>query len=119
MDLSVVQAQALLEIEANPGINVGVLAALLSKDQASTSILVDKLMSLGLTRRDTDPNDRRRAQLSITEQARPIISRLETAREDINRLVFDALGSDRSQMLQSLLQEFLDAIEGSEARAKD
>jgi DNA-binding MarR family transcriptional regulator len=117
-DLSIVQAQALMVIDVNPGINVGALAAALSKDQASTSIVVDRLMSLGLLTRETDPDDRRRARLFLTDQARPIVRHLETARDDINRLVFDALGDERSQTLEALLAELLGVIEGSEARGE-
>lgn len=117
-DLSIVQAQALMVIDVNPGINVGSLAAALSKDQASTSIVVDRLMSLGLLTRETDPDDRRRARLFLTDQARPIVRHLEAARDDINRLVFDALGRERSQTLEALLAELLGVIEGSEARGE-
>lgn len=115
VDLSVVQGQALMELDAQPGATVRALASALSKDQASTSILVDKMMTLGLVRRETDPTDRRRARLFITEQAEPLVRHLEQARHDINRLVRDALGHDRSQTLMILLSEFLQAVEGSEA----
>jgi DNA-binding MarR family transcriptional regulator len=104
-----------MELDSNPGINVGALARSLSKDQASTSILIDKLMSMGLVRRETDPADRRRARLFITAQARDFVDRLERSRDDINRLVLDALGASRSRELETLLSDFLDQIEGSEA----
>ena len=115
VELSVVQGQALMELDTNPGITVGALSAALSKDQASTSILIDKMMTLGLVRRETDPADRRRARLFISEQADPLVHHLELARDDINRLVFDALGRERSQALMALLAEFLTTIEGTEA----
>jgi DNA-binding MarR family transcriptional regulator len=117
-ELSIVQAQALMVIDVNPGINVGALAAMLSKDQASTSIVVDKLMGLGLLTRETDPEDRRRARLSLTPLAKPIVEHIESARDDINRLVFDALGSERAQQLEALLKELLEAIEGGEGSTK-
>ena len=115
VDLSVVQGQALMELDIQPGMTVGALSAALSKDQASTSILVDKMMSLGLVRRETDPSDRRRACLFATEQAEPLVKHLEQARDDINRLVVDALGRDRSEALITLLADFLQTVEGSEA----
>jgi DNA-binding MarR family transcriptional regulator len=118
VDLSVVQGQALMELDADPGMTVGAMAAALSKDQASTSILVDKLMSLGLVRRETDPTDRRRARLFLASQAEPLVRHLELARDDINRLVLDALGAQRSRALMSLLADFLDAVEGSEASSE-
>jgi DNA-binding MarR family transcriptional regulator len=114
LDLSVVQGQALLMVNANAGINVGGLAAVLSKDQASTSIIVDRLMTMGLLRRETDPADRRRAQLYATEQAEPIVEQLDIARDNINRLVCDALGKERSETLQALLLAFLEAVEEGE-----
>ena len=81
----------------------------------STSILVDKMMSLGLIRRETDPTDRRRACLYATAEAEPLVKHLELARDDINRLVRDALGAEGSAALLGLLDEFLDVVEGSEA----
>ncbi len=115
VELSVVQGQALMELDAHPGITVGALSAALSKDQASTSILVDKMMTLGLVRRETDRTDRRRACLFATEQAEPLVRHLEQARDDINRLVLDALGREHSETLMTLLSNFLDVVEGSEA----
>ena len=114
MDLSIVQAQALLVLDAHPGMNLGTLAKSLSKDQASTSILIDKMMTLGLVRRDTDPDDRRRALLYVATQAEPSVERLKGARHDVNRLVVDALGTERSQTLEALLVQLLDAIENHE-----
>ena len=116
LDLSVVQAQALIAIEAQPGISVGSLAASLSKDQASTSIVIDRLMSLGLVTRQTDPADRRRARLYLTAQSEPLVARMDNARRDINRLVLDALGHERSHVLEARLVELLTAIEGGEAQ---
>jgi DNA-binding MarR family transcriptional regulator len=113
-DLSIVQAQAMMVIDVNPGINVGALAAALSKDQASTSIVVDKLMGVGLLTRETDPEDRRRAQLYLTPQATPIVQHIEAARDAINKLVFSALGDDSALKLEALLQQLLTTIEGNE-----
>jgi DNA-binding MarR family transcriptional regulator len=119
VELSVVQGQALMELDTHPGITVGALSAALSKDQASTSILIDKMMTLGLVRRETDPADRRRARLYASKQAEPIVRHLEQARDDINRLVLDALGRERSGALMSLLEDFLTTIEGTEAGSEN
>ena len=116
-DLSVVQAKALIEIDFAPGTNLGGLAAILSKDLASTSILIDRMASLGLVRRETDPRDRRRNQLYVTEQAEPIVRYMNDAREDINRLVLDLMGADQAAHLATLLSRFLDALGRSEASA--
>jgi DNA-binding MarR family transcriptional regulator len=116
-DLSVVQAQALIEIDEEPGVSLGGLAAALSKDLASTSILIDRMTTLGLVRRETDPRDRRRNQLYVTQQAASTVAHLKTAREDVNRLVLDLLGQEQANHLAGLLGSFLDGLEASEARA--
>jgi DNA-binding MarR family transcriptional regulator len=113
LDLSVVQGQALIVLSASPGSSLGGLARSLSKDQASTSILVDKLMSMGLVQRDTDKEDRRRALLYLTSQGKECAAHLLTARDDINGLVRDALGPKRSKQLEGLLADLLAAIEGA------
>jgi DNA-binding MarR family transcriptional regulator len=115
VDLSIVQAQALLVLTEQPGLNLGLLARALSKDQASTSIVIDRMMTLGLVRRETDPDDRRRALLYTTSQAQPLVDHMQRVRDDINRLVLDAIGTEKSEALESLLLELLAVIEDSEA----
>ena len=114
-ELSVVQAQALIEIDQQPGISLGGLASCLSKDLASTSILIDRMATLGLVRRETDPRDRRRNRLFVTQQALPDVRHVESAREDVNRLVFDLMGPEQAGHLAGLLSSFLDALDRSEA----
>ena len=115
VDLSIVQAQALLVLTEQPGLNLGLLARALSKDQASTSIVIDRMMTLGLVRRETDPDDRRRALLYTTTQAQPLVDHMQRVRDDINRLVLDAIGVEKSEALESLLVDLLGVIEDSEA----
>jgi DNA-binding MarR family transcriptional regulator len=107
----------LIEIDQEPGISLGGLASSLSKDLASTSILIDRLAALGLVRRETDPRDRRRNQLYVTQQAQPTVLYVKEAREDINRLVLGLLGEERAGHLATLLSNFLDALARSEAGA--
>lgn len=118
-DLSVVQAQALIEIDQQPGISLGGLATSISKDVASTSILIERMCTLGLVRREVDPRDRRRNQLYVTEQAEETVRYVEGAREDVNRLVLDILGPEQAGQLATLLSRFLDALAASEAAAEN
>jgi DNA-binding MarR family transcriptional regulator len=115
IDLSIVQAQALLVLTEQPGLNLGMLARELSKDQASTSIVIDRMMTLGLVRRETDPDDRRRALLFTTSQAQPLVQHMHRVRGEINDMVLTALGEEKQHTLESLLAELLEVIEQSEA----
>jgi DNA-binding MarR family transcriptional regulator len=119
VDLSIVQAQALLVLTEQPGLNLGMLARELSKDQASTSIVIDRMMTLGLVRRDTDPDDRRRAQLFTTEQAQPLVRHMERVRNEIDDMVLAALGEEKQRVLESLLADLLTVLEQSEVGTLD
>src|SRR5687768_4101267 len=119
VDLSIVQAQALLVLTEQPGLNLGLLARALSKDQASTSIVIDRMMTLGLVRRETDPDDRRRALLYTTTQAQPLVDHMQRVRDEIDSIILSALGGEKREMLQTLLSELLAVIEDSEAGSLD
>jgi DNA-binding MarR family transcriptional regulator len=116
-DLSVVQAQALIEVSEHPGISLGRLADSLSKDQASTSTLIDRMMTLGLVRRETDALDRRRGLLHVTAQAEPIVQHLKAARGEVNQIVNELLGPERTGQLSAILAELLTSLERSEVKA--
>ena len=117
VDLSIVQAQALLVLTEQPGLSLGLLARELSKDQASTSIVIDRMMTLGLVRRETDPDDRRRALLFVTAQAQPLVQHMQRVRDEINGMVLEAIGPEKSEALEGLLVDVLTVIEDSEASA--
>jgi DNA-binding MarR family transcriptional regulator len=106
----------LIQISDRPGIRLGELADSLSKDQASTSTLIDRFMTIGLVRRETDAQDRRRALLYVTSQAEPIIHHLKDARDEVDRLVLDLLGLQDSEQLGALLAELLALLDRSEVK---
>jgi DNA-binding MarR family transcriptional regulator len=104
------QATALLTLVEHPGITLGALAEALGADQATTSAMVDRLMSAGLVRRDTDPTDRRRAMLQPTAGAQQLAEQLQVAREQTKRLLIEALGHERAKTLQVLLEDLITAL---------
>jgi MarR family transcriptional regulator for hemolysin len=68
--LSRTQCQALLYLHRNEGINQTCLAQLLDVKAITLVRLIDKLQSLGLIERHTDPSDRRVWRLNLTPAAR-------------------------------------------------
>jgi len=120
MDLTAGQATALLFLNDTPGAALGTLAAGLDTDLATTSTMVDRLMSADLVRRETDPADRRRALLYPTEKAMGLISQLEDARRETAVYLRDALGPERTHELTRLLDELIGQLnrapEASEGR---
>lgn len=68
--LSRTQCQALLYLDQNEGINQTCLAQLLDVKAITLVRLIDKLQSVGLIERHTDPSDRRVWRLNLTPAAR-------------------------------------------------
>ena len=72
--------------------------------------MVDRLMSQSYVRRETDPDDRRRARLLLTEGADSIVQRLGEAREATNKLILEALGKQESAELSRILIRLLERL---------
>jgi DNA-binding MarR family transcriptional regulator len=66
------QVRALHLIEATPGINQKDIARILSITRASVSVLIRKMVDLGLVDARPDKHDRRAAALHLTEAGRAI-----------------------------------------------
>ena len=76
------QHQALLAIKGAPGpqpLSVGALAAQLLIRPHSAAELTERLVQLALVERREDPEDHRRAQLTLTGQAETILHDLSAA----------------------------------------
>jgi DNA-binding MarR family transcriptional regulator len=83
------QHQALLAIRAAPPATatVGHVASSLMLKPHSATGLVDRLEALGLIERHVSPEDRRQAQLVLTENAKDRLAELSsTHRDEIRRL---------------------------------
>jgi DNA-binding MarR family transcriptional regulator len=119
-DLSASQATALLFLNERDGSTLRDLADAISADLATASALVDRLMSQGLIVRETDPADRRRARLLLSEAATELLAPLAEATRETNAMLVNALGQKRSAELAAVLTELIDAVaEAAPAMKKD
>ena len=106
-ELGLTQKQcAVLElIAANPQSSQIDLAAALGTDRATMMALVDRLDARGLVARTPSARDRRRQELSLTEDGQTL---LKDARRRIaahERRYLDRLGTAKAERLLSLLRE--------------
>ncbi|MGO4128674.1 MarR family winged helix-turn-helix transcriptional regulator [Inquilinus sp. YAF38] len=95
------QHQALLAIKGFPGrdrVTIGELAEQLVQRHHSTVGLVDRLEALGLVRRESDPADRRRAMVALTDRAEEVLAGLSA----IHRSELRRLGPSLAALLQRL-----------------
>jgi DNA-binding MarR family transcriptional regulator len=101
--LTAQQYQALLAVKGYPGrdrITVGELAQELLLAHHSASELADRMVGKGLMARASDPSDRRRTLLSLTDEAETILGRMAlTHLEELRRIqpslmkLFERFGS--------------------------
>ncbi len=101
-DVSLPQAQAILELDPDRSVSMSVLAECLHNDPSNITGLVDRLESKGLVERQAHPTDRRVKAIALTPSGRTVRARL---RELIDRApsTFDRLGGDELAQLRDLL----------------
>jgi MarR family transcriptional regulator, lower aerobic nicotinate degradation pathway regulator len=81
------------------------LAQLLGKAPAIVVDLVDHLESLGLARRDRDPQDRRRSVVGITDEGRARLARADELVAQVEQRGLAGLDDDQRALLHELLQQ--------------
>jgi len=86
--VTVPQLRALLFVSRNPDVNLSGLAEHLGIGLTGASGLVDRLVKQQLLSRETDPNERRRIQLTVTAQGR---ARLDEASRSTREAVAERL----------------------------
>lgn len=80
-------------------------------ERARTSRHVTELTARGLLRRRTDPDDRRRAELELTEQGRRLYDELFPQSVGFNRQVLAALSPVELQAFDDALAKLTEAAE--------
>jgi DNA-binding MarR family transcriptional regulator len=110
MDLTAGQAASLLFLAESPGSTLGHLAQGIAADLATTSAMIDRLMTMNLVRRETDRLDRRRASLYPTEPALILIDRLAQTRKETAVYLEGILGPEKSERLADLLKLLIDQV---------
>jgi DNA-binding MarR family transcriptional regulator len=92
---------------------IGTLSKKFMIAPASLVPVIDALDRMGLMKRGTDPNDRRRNPLSLTHKGEQVLSRvLKVTREDILVRSLSRLGELKSSQLIGLLEELVIILSG-------
>lgn len=87
LGLTTAQLRLMFLLRENPGVTAGELAARLSVTPPTISGIVDRLVRLGLVRRDDDPNDRRLVRNYLTERGDAACTRLQEGGEQFTRRI--------------------------------
>lgn len=101
LDLTIAQVKALFTLGTHGPITVGRAARELGIGKPSASILIDRLVHVGLVDRQEDPDDRRRAIIRLTPQGEDLVAQLWQGRRE---RMFDSLMRMDDEDLEALLK---------------
>ena len=101
LDMTPMQARALLYVSRNEGIRQVTLAELLDIQPITLARLIDQLVTEGLVERRADPKDRRANTLFLTEQATPWLIAID---KEIQRVRSKALQGLSETQIQAAME---------------
>jgi len=111
LGLTTAQLRVLFLTRESPGVTAGELATRLSVTPPTISGIVDRLVKLGLVRREDDESDRRLVRNHLTEQGQSSCSRLERGAEIFTRRLLIEMDHDDLNALIRGLKAFVKASE--------
>jgi DNA-binding MarR family transcriptional regulator len=109
LGLTTAQLRVMFLLRENPGVTAGELAARLSVTPPTISGIVDRLVRLGLVRREDDPADRRLVRNFLTEQGENNCGRLARGGELFTRRIMVEMDQKDLEALIRGLRAFINA----------
>ncbi len=111
-DFSPILYSALAFVQLEPGIDQRSLGERIALDRSSVTKCVDRLVERGLISRSISSNDKRARSLQITQQGTTVLSSVYEAAGRTKERIEQRFGSDRLALLQQLLLELGEALQG-------
>lgn len=122
LDLTGVQYTTLISIahlegaDANgSGVGVKEVADHLGLSGSFLTIVSGQLAKRGLVEKSTNPQDRRRVHLRVTEQGRELLEGLAPIQRDVNDLLFQPLDAKRFRALNEIFADLIAAADEATA----
>ena len=104
--VTVAQCHTLLEIESNGMVTVTELAENLSLDKSTVSRTVDGLVNIGLLKREIPAKNRRKAEVSLTENGKKMCSTINCTNNEFFEASFDGFSAQEKQDFIRLFSKF-------------
>lgn len=106
-DLTPTQFSAMLRISEMGEVSQNRLGRLTAIDIATVKGVVDRLRDKGLVQRRSDPGDKRRSLISLTDKGLGMIDRMKSDGLSVSAETMAALDAEEQQTLVSLLKKLL------------
>jgi DNA-binding MarR family transcriptional regulator len=107
LDITIDQWLVLKTLEDSPGISQQHLAALVFKDVASITRITDLLVKKGYLNRDFHATDRRRFELTITNEGRKIIDTLKPIVKNYRAAALNGITDAELELLHRTLKKII------------
>ena len=107
LDITIDQWLVLKTLEDSPGISQQQLAALVFKDVASITRITDLLVKKSYLNRDFHATDRRRFELTITDEGRKIIDTLKPIVKNYRTAVLNGITDSELELLHHTLKKII------------
>jgi DNA-binding MarR family transcriptional regulator len=103
LELTLSQLKTVFTLDRTERVTISELAQHLGVGSAATSVLVDRLVRLGLAGRTEDPADRRRTFVRLTPRGRDLVAELRHGgREGLRQVVSALSTADRAALVQGV-----------------
>ena len=103
--LTPVQCLFMESLWEEDGLSVGEIGRRIALDTATLAGVLDRMVTAGWVRRETDPDDGRVARVYLTEKARAIITSLAAAIERTNSELLHNLNSEEKLLFKRFLRD--------------
>ena len=82
----------------------------INRTKATITVLVDKLISLGLIKKEKSTEDNRISYISLTEKGEEFRPVFETISKEINKILYKDFSKEESEILETLLEKMLNNL---------
>lgn len=94
---------AIARLRTEGGVGVNRVAEHLHLSGAFVTIEVNRLVEAGLVSKRTNPEDRRRVLLEITEKGRHLLDRLQPVQRPVNDTLFESITTEEFDLLRRVM----------------
>lgn len=108
--ITIDQWVVLQELEKQDGLSQLEIAKATFKDAPTVTRIIDLLCEKGLTRRSTDPEDRRRFQIELTDAGRARIAEALPVIEQARRKTWQGFDEQKLENLMEMLNEVFENL---------
>ena len=109
-DLTPVQYAALTKVVENSGLDQATLAGMIAYDRTTITGVIDRLEQKGLLSRKVSAKDRRARELYATDEGRTLLSQVQPAVEEAQRVMLSGLTESEAEEFVRLLRKATTAV---------